>query len=111
MSLNSALDRLPCDRTTEDAVRDILELMRIHVGEWLSAPEAARRLQRPEESVRVILSKLAEGFVLHTDGSHFRYDRDALIDLDVEQFMHRSQRHTQFAQNNLAKFRDRFGRG
>jgi hypothetical protein len=103
------MGRLPSDRSTEDAVRDVLELARIHAGEWLGASEVARRLQRPEESVRVILSKLAEGYVLHSDGDRFRYDSDTLLDLDVERFLHRSQQHTQFQQNNLAKFRDRFG--
>jgi hypothetical protein len=103
------MGRLPSDRSTEDAVRDVLELARIHAGEWLGASEVARRLQRPEESVRVILSRLAEGYVLHSDGDRFRYDSDILLDLDVERFLHRSQQHTQFQQNNLAKFRDRFG--
>lgn len=100
---------LPSDRSTEDAVRDILEIARVHTGEWLGASEVARRLQRPEESVRVILSRLAEGRVLNRDGDRFRYDSETLLDLDVERFMRRSQQHTQFQQNNLAKFRDRFG--
>ena len=109
MSLNAVMGRLPGDRATEDAVRDVLELMRIHAGEWLAVSDVAHRLQRPDESVRMLLSRLAEGFVLHSDGSSFRYDRDPVVDLDVQRFLHRSERHTQFAANNLAKFRDRYG--
>ncbi len=92
-------------------MRDVLELMRIHVGEGLSPAEVGRRLQRPEDAVRTILSELAGGFVLTREGERYRYDRDALIDLDIQRFLRRSQQHAQFTQNNVAKFRDRFGRG
>ena len=68
MSLHTALERLPGDRGTESTVREVLELMAIRVGEWLDAGDVATRLERPEASVRVVLSRLAEAHVLRADG-------------------------------------------
>lgn len=103
------MERLPGDRGTEGAVREVLEFFRIHVREWLSPADVARRLERPESFVSVILSNLAAGYVLTTDGDRFRYDPDPVIDLDVQRFLRRAATHTQLVQNNLAKFRDRYG--
>jgi len=110
MGLDRALHGLPGDRATEGVVREVLQLVSAHAGEWMSANDVSRRLERPEPSVAVILSKLADGYVLHSDADRYRYDRDPVVDLDVKRFLHRSEAHTQLAQNNLARFRDRYGR-
>jgi hypothetical protein len=109
MSLNTALGRLPGDRATETTVREVLELMRIHVSESISAPEVARRLERQESVVTVILSKLAEAYVLRADGDWYRYDPDPLNDLDVRRFLVRAATHSQLVQSNVARFRERYG--
>jgi hypothetical protein len=109
MSLHTALKCLPRDRETESTTREVLEFMRGHVGEYLSAPEVARRLQQPENRVGVILSTLAEGCVVQAGDEHFRYDRDPLTDLDVQRFLRQAEHHTQLVQNNVAKFRERYG--
>ena len=109
MSLNSALGRLPGDRTTETTVREVLELMRIHLDERITAAEVARRLERPESSVSVILSCLSDAYVLRVDGGRYRYDPDPLNDLDVRRFLARAQTHSQLVQDNVARFRERYG--
>ena len=109
MSLNTALGRLPGDRGTENTVREVLELMRIHVSESISVHEVARRLERQEAVVSVILSTLVDSYVLRADGERFRYDPDPLNDLDVRRFLARAASHSQLVQTNVARFRERYG--
>jgi hypothetical protein len=108
MGLDRALHKLPGDRATEGVVREVLQLVSSHAGEWLSAHDVSCRLARPEPSVAVILSRLADGYVLHSDEDRYRYDRDPVVDLDVKRFLRRSEVHTQLASDNLARFRDRY---
>jgi hypothetical protein len=109
MGLDRALHGLPDDRATENTVREVLQLMSLHPGEWMQADDVSRRLERPEHPVSVILSKLAAGFVLNADGDRFRYDRDPVVDMDIKRFLTKSAAHTRLAQDNLSRFRDRFG--
>lgn len=109
MSLHTALGRLPGDRATETAVRAVLELMRIHTGQALETSEVADRLERPEPTIAVILSALAEAYVLRTEAGRYRYDPDPLNDLDVRRFLDRAATHSQLVQNNVARFRERYG--
>lgn len=109
MSLHTALERLPGDRATESTVRDVLEHMRDHAGQWLAGEDIAGRVSRPAPSVGAILTKLAEGQVLMSRDECFRYERDPIVELDVQRFLRRAQHHTQLVQDNLAKFRNRYG--
>jgi hypothetical protein len=109
MGLRQAIGRLPGDRATENTVREALELFRIHDGEPLAPHEVARRLERPEAVVSVVLSALTECFVLRCDGSRFTYHRDSSIDLEIDRFMRRTDTHSAFVQSNVAKFRERYG--
>lgn len=109
MSLHSALERLPGDRATESTVREVLVYVRAHAGQWLDGDDIALRLEKPGTSVGAILAKLAEGQVLASDDERFRYERDPIVELDVQRFLRRAQHHTQLVQDNVAKFRDRFG--
>ena len=109
MSLDRALMGLPSDRATESTVRDVLELMSSHSGEWMPAADVSRRLRRTDSSISVILSSLASGYVLQADGDRYRYMRDPVAELDVQRFLRRSGVHSQVAQDNLARFRDRYG--
>lgn len=97
------------DRATENTVREMLHVLADHPHQWFSAAEVAHRVERPESFVTVILSKLAEGFVVVADGSRYRIDPDPVVDLDVRRFLRRSEVHNQLAQDNLARFRDRYG--
>jgi DNA-binding IclR family transcriptional regulator len=108
MSLERALNGLLVDRAAETTVRAVVQMLARHPGEWLRAGEIARQVERPEPTVAVILSRLAGGFVLLSDGERYRLDRDPVVDLDVKRFLQKSE-HSQLAQDNLAKFRDRFG--
>ena len=109
MSLRKALDRLPGDRATESTVREALHLLRIHTGESMTVSEVARRLERPESAMAVVLLELADAFVLHRDGLSYSYVRDPVVELDVERFMRRAESHSAFVQTNVARFRDRYG--
>jgi hypothetical protein len=109
MGLDRALHGLPDDRATENTVREVLQLMSRHAGEWMRATDVSRSLASPENRISVILSRLADGFVLHSDGDRFRYDRDPSLEIDIQRFLNKSEAHTRLAQNNLARFRDRYG--
>ena len=109
MTLDRALRGLLGDRAVETTVREVLRLLALHQSEWLSAGEVARRVERPDADISVILSRLADGSILLVDDGRFRLDRDPVVDLDVKRFLDRSDVHGQLAQNNLAKFRDRYG--
>jgi hypothetical protein len=109
MGLDRVLHQLPDDRATENVVREVLQLMSHHPGEWLRASDISRQLEHSEGRITVILSKLADGFVLLADGDRFRYDHDPLTDLDVSRFLTKSEAHTRFVQDNLARFRGRYG--
>ena len=109
MGLDRALRGLVDDRATEQTVREVLQLMSLHPGEWLLAGEVARRVGGPEPKISVILSRLADGFVLSGDGTRFRYDHDPVVDMDIRRFLTKSDVHSRLAQDNLARFRDRYG--
>lgn len=109
MSLDRALQGMLGDRATETTVREILDVLALHRTEWLTASEISRRVERPESAVTVILSKLAGAFVVNTDAGRYRIDPDPVVDLDVKRFLRRSTVHSQLAQDNLARFRDRYG--
>ena len=100
---------MPGDRSTENAIREVLELMSSHSGESLTAGRIAGRLNRSEHSVEVILSTLAAGYILKADGDAYRYERDPVVELDVQRYLRRSGQHSQLVQDNLARFRDRYG--
>jgi hypothetical protein len=100
---------MPGDRATENAVRDVLLLLSAHPEESLSAQRVADRLKRPEHAIQVILSSLAAGYVLAAEGNAYRYVRDPVVELDVQRFLRRSGQHSQLVQDNLARFRDRYG--
>lgn len=109
MGLDRALHALPDDRGTENTVREVLQLMSRHPGEWLRSADVSRSVAQPEHRVAVILSTLVDGSVLRSEGDRFRYDRDSLVDMDIRRFLNRAETHNRLAQNNLAQFRDRYG--
>jgi len=108
MGLDRALRGLVDDRAAEHVVREVLQIMSLHPGEWLPASDVARRVEQPEHQVSVILSKLADGYVLSAEGPRFRYDRDPVADMEIKRFLNKSDIHSRLAQNNLARFRDRY---
>ena len=110
MGLNAALSGLPSDRGTEAAILTMLEILRLRAGEWVRPGDLTSRVGRSEQSVGVLLSLLAEHRVLTTDGERYRYVYDRVVDLEIERFVRRSRQHQRFTQNNVAKFRDLYGR-
>ena len=110
MGLNAALGSLPSDRGTESAVLTILEIMRLRPGEWMAPCDLTPRAAHSEHAVSVLLSVLAANKVLHCDGERYCYVYDRFVELDIERFVRRSRQHQKFTQNNVAKFRDLYGR-
>lgn len=100
---------MPDDRGTENTVREVLQLMSRHPGEWMRASDVSHFVEHSEHAVAVILSTLADGYVLSSDGDRFRYVRDPLVDMDIQRFLTRSAAHSQHVQNNVALFRNRYG--
>lgn len=109
MSLDRALQGVLGDRAAEQTVREILGVLTRHRTEWLAPDEIARVVERPEVVVTSILSKLSVAFVVRTESGRYRLDPDPVVELDIKRFLQRSDAHSQLAQNNLARFRDRFG--
>lgn len=108
MSLRKALEGLPGDRATENLVRETLQLIRVR-GAAMSVPETAERLKRPEQEVSAILERLAEACVLERQGALFAVPKDPVVQLDIDRFMRRAERHNAFVRSNVLKFRDRRG--
>jgi predicted transcriptional regulator len=109
VSLRKALQHLPCDRATEATVRELLQLLRTRAGQSLTIEETARRLERPEGAVSVVLLELTDAYVLHRDGTRYWYVREPVMDLEVDRFLRRAQSRSAMTQTNVAKFRDRYG--
>lgn len=109
MGLSSVLARLHADRAVDGAVRDILELFHRHPRERMSAETVAKLTGRPLSLVLPILATLAEGFVLDfdSDPAGFRYVPDAVLELDIERYLHRVETVNGRLQNNVARFRQR----
>jgi hypothetical protein len=109
MGLDRALHGLPDDRATENTVREVLQLMSGSGGQWLRVGEICRRVAGPEQRIAVILSKLADGLVLSEDGDRYQYVREPGVDLAVRRFLEKSEVHSRLVQDNLARFRGRYG--
>lgn len=109
MGLDRALRDLPGDRATETAVRDVLQVMTKNAGHRFTPHELAHRLGRQDDPVQVILSTLAKGFVLEAEGGAYAYERDPILEMDVQHFLERAGAHKQLVEDNLAKFRGRYG--
>lgn len=109
MGLNSALTQLNGDRSLESVIRDVLVFFRTHPHALFSAAEVARRTARPVHVVERILLTLGRSFVLdsQSDPSSYRYEPDALLELDVERFLRRVGTIEGRLQNNVARFRER----
>ena len=110
MSLEKAIRGMVDDRATESLIRQVLETLRRHPGQWVTTDTVAHVVDQPDSVVGVILSRLAGGSVLVSDGERYRYDIDPVVELDVKGFLNRSEKHERFAQHNLERFRDRYGR-
>ena len=111
MSLRGALERLPADRGTETAVREILSLMSRREGESFTSAQLASTLELEHRVVVEILDALRLSFVLDSDGDSraYVYRSDRLLELEIKRFMRRADSHAGLLQNNVEKFRHRYG--
>lgn len=112
MSLRRGLEALPADRETESCVKHVLQMFRRHEGEWLTPPMIAELAGVPEACVSRVLETLAAASVLVRLGEpvRFSYTPDRLLQLEVDSFMRRAQAHSVMYQDNVARFRERYGR-
>jgi hypothetical protein len=109
MGLSTALAKLNADRTLDGVVHDVLLLFRQHPREGFTAAEVAQRTGRPLVLVEPILRTLGGCFVLdcHSDPRLCRYVPDAVLEMDVQEYLQRVDRITGRLQNNVARFRQR----
>jgi hypothetical protein len=103
------LDRLPSDRATESAVREVLGLFLTRRGSALYIRDVAHRVERPESAVSAILDELAKAFVLDVHGDSYSYSGDPFSDVEIDRFLKRADSHSNLVQSNVAKFRQRYG--
>ncbi len=111
MSLRSALETLPSDRTTMAAVREIMDLFFHHPGEWMTMNRVAEVTAVPSETTRGVLSVLDGSFVLDSDDDSGRYcyERDPLLDLEIRRYLRRVDTHSNAIRSNVEEFRRRYG--
>lgn len=112
MSLGKALESLPGDRATQAAVREVLLALGRHVGEALPAARVADAAGISAESAATILEVLCEGRVVRRgdDSGRYVYSPDRVVSLDVDTFVRRVGSRTGMLQDNLGRFRERYGR-
>lgn len=114
MSLKRALERLPHDRVSETATRDLLQYFRRHPGEWVSLEDVARRFRDRGISLAEFLAVFAESLVLDAEGDppRYRYECEPFVEIEIDRFMRHTERRDDLAKHNVAKFRERhsFGR-
>jgi DNA-binding IclR family transcriptional regulator len=109
VGLGGALARLHADTALDAVVRDLLTLVRHRPGERMTVDEIASRTGRPPDTLRPILTTMAECFVLDFDSGDrtYRYVPDAVLELAIERYLHRVDVVSDLRQNNIARFRQR----
>ncbi len=112
MSLKRGLESLPADRETQTCVRELLLALERHCGEWLEVSQVARMSGVGERCAGTTLPVLARAGVVSakTDPAAYRYDPDRLLRLEVAGFLRRADFRTGKLQDNVSRFRQRFGR-
>lgn len=112
MSLKRGLETLPPDRETEACVRELLLALRRHEGEWLDAGQLARIAGLPERCLIKALPVFADARVVErrSDPAAYRFVPDRLLTLEVDSFLRRADVKTGKLQNNVSRFRTRYGR-
>ena len=111
MSLKRATNSLPQDRETQMAIQECLLALQRHEGEWLEVGRVAVASGVPEPLSRTILRELVRASVLTVEGEtpRYRYAPDRLLALEVGSFLRRSEARTGKLQDNVARFRERYG--
>lgn len=111
MSLRAALERLPHDRESEVLLRNLLTVLRRHAGEWLQPSEIAPILDSTTDSIGSILEVLGESFVLDFDDGppRYVYRKDRMLEIEIERFMRGADSRNGMLQNNVERFRQRYG--
>ncbi|MDA3936968.1 MAG: hypothetical protein PF636_08985, partial [Actinomycetota bacterium] len=95
-----------------DAVlRDALAMIRHHPGEPLSSQRVSRAIGHDPRDVANLLDLLAESFVLDFDSEtrQYTYGRDVLLDVEIDRYLQHAHVHSGRVQNNVERFRRRYG--
>ena len=112
MGLSKAMGLLGADRRAQSATRDVLAVATHAEGSWLTAHDISRLTLHDAEIVGLVLGALVTGRVLDFDPStnSYRYNKDAVLDLEVRRFIRNAEGHDHFVRSNVDRFRQRFGR-
>lgn len=111
MSLARALSRLPEDNATEMIMRDILTLFSKCQREWLTVDDVRRRTGHAHAVVERILDAFKDSYVLNSrtgDSVEYTFTGDIVLVVEIDSFVRRIRARRDYAQNNVAKFRERF---
>ncbi len=111
MTLRKALERIPTDRTTKAALKDALTMIRHHEGEPLSSLGVSQAIGRDLRQVETLMDVLAESFVLDFDSAtqSYTYGRDVLVEVEIDRYLRYAHEHSGRIQNNVERFRQRYG--
>lgn len=111
MGLRRAIELLPPDRDTEAVLRTIILYCSDHQGEWFDGERIARLSGLPVERIDYVAAVLCQTFVLDCGPSRsYRYDGDQVTLFEMERFLRKSDLHSGALQNNVERFRGRYGR-
>jgi hypothetical protein len=103
------LERLPHDRTSSSAAREVVALFRRNPHSWLTPEDVSSRVKHPVETER-ILDVLSDCFVLDfQDGPpRYRICPDTHLEIEVDRFLRRVEQGDRRIQTNVARFRRRY---
>lgn len=115
MSLRTALARLPDDRGTVHAAKEVVACFAMHAGEPMSAARISRSTGLDEARVVPVLKALARSVVIDCDGDPSlgacTFTPDTVLQLEVERYLRSGGSDTARVQASLGRFRSRLGRG
>ena len=111
MSLRAALERLPHDRESEALIGEILAMFRRHEGDYFEPRRVAAITNAPEDRIGAYLEVMKTAFVLDFLDSppRYAYRTDRLLEIELDRFTRRNDSKSGLLQNNVEKFRQRYG--
>ena len=113
MSLRTALASLPDDRTTANAVREIVAFYAAHERTPIDARRLSRATAISSERVESVVRALCSEGVLHCDGDpHLdgsRFDPDRVLAMEVDRFLRSAGTPHAKLQASVGRYLNRFG--
>ena len=113
MSLRTALASLPDDRTTANAVREVVAFYAAHEHTPLELSRISRATAISDDRVELVVKALCSAGVLHCDGDpHLRgstFDPDRVLSMEVDRFLRTAAAPNARLQAGVGRYMNRFG--